>query len=1509
MNIRRLLMSLGAVLSLTMLFGVGSASAVVQRDLIATFGPDGTPNTFFRETQFVSFQQASNRVYVMPARAGGEAGTEEARGLYSFEIPSPLTYVPRGAPFPLPMPNLSGAGSMAIDNSNTASAGRVYMVDAGFATLSYLTGWEADGTELGLPFPVIPGPEPYPANNRSGPRFCSATVGPDGTIYGSDQNKLKIRRFTNQGVPLESLDTEKFQKSPPCFMAMDSHNDLFVSSRDTGTFKYLASSNYTEAEPYLPGGSPMTIDKSDDHLFRAEGNHIGEYDDEGNLLREFGDTFDSTHPAFTWVTVDESTDEVYAADERGKQIRVYGPPRLLPKLRTDRPKSVSTTGAVLVGHVDLDGGPEVTECFFQYGLDENFETGTAPCTPGGSFSDPTDVSAQVNGLSPESTYFFRLVARTSEGVGVGNTQTFIATDPPLIKNVRILEVTADHALLQAEINPRGVAGTWHIEFGPEPCQSSDCESSESEGFVECTFSCPQPPKTFFGIEREISGLEPGTRYDFRFVGVNDQNGVGNGEEHTFTTFPLDPGGVDTCSNAHARRISGASKLSHCRGYELVSAADAGGYDVASNIVEGEEPLEAYPNADDRFLYTTSVGKLPGIAGNPVNLGTDPYVATREGEKGWVTRYAGLPATLPSDSPFASTASGADAGLTDFAFGAPDRCSPCFGDGSTGIPLRMPNGSLVQGMAGSIPVTDPEPAGKVNKQLSADGAHFVFGSEQKFEQAGNSGSLSIYERNLDAGTTQVVSTLPNGTTMSGDPAELDISADGSRVLIGVPVAEDPLGNKRYDLYMHVGNSPNSVPVADTTDGVYYDGMNEDGTIVYFTSDESLGDDADASPDIFRALVGSSSASVARVSTGSGGTGNEDDCEPPEDWNVMEGGPNCGALAFAGGAGVASGDGTLYFMSPELLDGPSNGIQNQPNVYIVRANSTTPAFVGTIDDSHAEPPPSPPRHPVITKSFGGEHIGASAVAVDETNGDVYVFETWAGRLSRFDEEGDPEPFTEGSGAGTNRMSTEFAFFDETGIAVDSHSGSPFEGDFYVRGYGPNIFLYAHSGKELGEISGMGYACGLAVDQATGDLYVGDRSLGGIRKFHPISNATPVTNADYEETQILTQGVEPCQVAAGGGFVYASRSSEGPLRRYPMSEFAASPPSLLGTQVTPTSRNMYVDAETGEVFVIKEKAILVFTSDENEEQPIAQVGLGSIGERAYGVAVNGKTHHVFATADEEHVVHLGYEPVPYHEILHPGVVHAKQQPEVHSYEDFQVTPGGDDAAFATLIKLTDRSTDGNHQVYRFDAPQDRIDCVSCTPTNAITRADAFLSPNGLNIDDGGRVYFTSPEQLTLRDTNRRTDAYEWEELPGAEQGRVNLISTGTGVVNAALASVDHSGKNAYFYTRESIIPQDDNGPTMKVYTAREGGGYSYLPEEIPCQSADECRGPSTVAAPPPNIGTYEGRLGNVGETKSKTSCGRHRVRRRGRCVKVKHRRNRHRHRHRSAHRRNTRHGSSNG
>ena len=92
---------------------------------------------------------------------------------------------------------------------------------------------------------------------------------------------------------------------------------------------------------------------------------------------------------------------------------------------------------------------------------------------------------------------------------------------------------------------------------------------------------------------------------------------------------------------------------------MVSAANAGGYDVESYLVPGQEPFGSYPLASSpsRVLYGVHDGAIPGT-NHPTNNGLDPYVATR-GEDGWSTAYVGIPANLPYSKSFASTLDGAD----------------------------------------------------------------------------------------------------------------------------------------------------------------------------------------------------------------------------------------------------------------------------------------------------------------------------------------------------------------------------------------------------------------------------------------------------------------------------------------------------------------------------------------------------------------------------------------------------------------------------------------------------------------------------------------------------------------------------------------------------------------------------------------------------------------------------------------------------------------------------------
>ncbi len=177
-------------------------------------------------------------------------------------------------------------------------------------------------------------------------------------------------------------------------------------------------------------------------------------------------------------------------------------------------------------------------------------------------------------------------------------------------------------------------------------------------------------------------------------------------------------------------------------------------------------------------------------------------------------------------------------------------------------------------------------------------------------------------------------------------------------------------------MNIGDADHTIDLTPgTSTGALYDGMTNDGSTVFFTtSDQLLPADSDNSADIYAADVSPQGTVTLRlVSVGTEGTGNTDSCEPSgntinEIWNTTADEENCSVVAAGGGGGgVASGTGTIFFLSPEKLDGSGNGVQNAPNLYVADPGST-PRFVATLESSSNAPLPLV-NHPFVR---GFRHI---------------------------------------------------------------------------------------------------------------------------------------------------------------------------------------------------------------------------------------------------------------------------------------------------------------------------------------------------------------------------------------------------------------------------------------------------------------------------------------------------------------------------------------------------------
>jgi hypothetical protein len=294
-----------------------------------------------------------------------------------------------------------------------------------------------------------------------------------------------------------------------------------------------------------------------------------------------------------------------------------------------------------------------------------------------------------------------------------------------------------------------------------------------------------------------------------------------------------------------------------------------------------------------------------------------------------------------------------------------------------------------------------------------------------------------------------------------------------------------------------------------------------------------------------------------------------------------------------------------------------------------------------------------HPVLG-SFGpggpgsGSFGAVQSVAVDQSDGTVYVFDAGAETIDKFNTAGEPEKF---SGLESEpdpyaiHISGLGALGGFTQIAVDSSNG-PAKGDIYFANYfSGEVLVYGEDGEPRGglnsgaEAFGGAWAvlqCGVAVDPA-GNVYVDVQFPGGhVDEFKPQASPPaefPVSDAGYtSELTKLSSAPSFCNIATDAeGNVYTTGTEGGVTTKYAASQLHSSEVEEGGSVVDSETdgQTLAVDpAAGGDLYVDELGDIARFDSSGSLIERFARSGEGAISE-SYGIAVNATSKDVYVSS----------------------------------------------------------------------------------------------------------------------------------------------------------------------------------------------------------------------------------------------------------------------------------------
>ena len=399
------------------LFAMIPASAQAAFEYKTSFGSLGAPSG-------IAVDESTGNVFV----------TDTANGTVHIYGPE------GGAPIGVANDELTGfnflgeSTGVGVDNSSSASAGALYVAEVVSPEVKkYAFNATSEEYEpAGLLSPAAGFTEP-----------TGLTVDAHGNVYVSYYVGEAIIEFSPAGTEVRRF-APGAATGP---LAVDPSGDLFAlayggySSGSSSLYKFEANSSGELPEGAVPvrvslprQATGLAANADGSALEVPSGDRIIEYDtvfgknaanvDIPVVNAEFGSgTLNSTDG----TAMNATTERLYVSEPASGSVFVFGPPPpAAPVAKTLPVGPVTETTAVIGGTVNPERAD--TTYFLEYSSDSGFSNASrvpaAEPADAGSGELSVAVSQLARGLSPDTTYFYRLIAVNSVGTTVGDSHTF-----------------------------------------------------------------------------------------------------------------------------------------------------------------------------------------------------------------------------------------------------------------------------------------------------------------------------------------------------------------------------------------------------------------------------------------------------------------------------------------------------------------------------------------------------------------------------------------------------------------------------------------------------------------------------------------------------------------------------------------------------------------------------------------------------------------------------------------------------------------------------------------------------------------------------------------------------------------------------------------------------------------------------------------------------------------------------------------------------------------------------